>query len=225
MSVLAVIPARGGSKGIPGKNIKQLCGKPLIAWTIDVAKKAKCIDQIVVSSDDKWTLDIAKSFGVSTPFVRPPELATDDTPGILPILHAIDQLPGYDWILVLQPTSPLRTAEDIEGIFSFCMEKEAPAAVSICKSFEQPHWMYQKTNDCRLLPLISDCPQMTRRQDLPSFYVLNGALYLAKTEWLKTNETFISDETVSFEMPRERSVDIDEQRDWDLAESFLCPKC
>ena len=138
MSVLAIISARGGSKGIPRKNIKPLAGKPLISWTIDVAKQATCIDRLVVSTDDEEIASVARDLGVDVPFMRPAELAADETPGMAPVLHAISQLPDYEWVLLLQPTSPLRSAEDIDGIWQFCQEQGAPSAVSVCEVVKLP---------------------------------------------------------------------------------------
>jgi N-acylneuraminate cytidylyltransferase len=129
MKLLALIPARGGSKGVPRKNIKLLNGKPLVAWTIDAAKQATCINKIVVTTEDKEIAAIAQQLGAEVPFMRPAELAADDTPGIAPVLHAIELLPEFDWVLLLQPTSPLRSVIDIEGIVNLCLERAAPAAV------------------------------------------------------------------------------------------------
>lgn len=144
MNLLTCIPARGGSKGIPRKNIRPLAGKPLIGWTIDAAKQAACVNRIVVSTEDEEIATVARALGAEVPFMRPEELAADDTPGIEPVLHAIAQLPGFDWLLLLQPTSPLRTAADIEGIVDFCHSQQAPAAVSICEVAKHPYWMYQR---------------------------------------------------------------------------------
>ena len=107
MSILALIPARGGSKGVPRKNIRELCGKPLIAWSIEAAQKSKYIDRLVVSTEDEEIAEIARYYGAEVPFMRPPELSRDETSGMAPVLHALEQLPGYENILLLQPTSPL----------------------------------------------------------------------------------------------------------------------
>lgn len=121
---LAVIPARGGSKGIPRKNIREIAGKPLIAWSIEEAKKSKYITKLILSSDDKEIIDVAKQYGCEAPFVRPKALAADETPGVDPILHAIEQCPGYDYVVVLQPTSPLRTVENIDGAIEMLLAKK-----------------------------------------------------------------------------------------------------
>lgn len=217
-SLLAVIPARGGSKGIPRKNIKPLAGKPLIAWTIEAAKKAASIDRIIVSSEDEEIASVAKQFDADVPFLRPAKLAQDDTPGFSTALHAIEQLPDYDWLLLLQPTSPFRTAEDIDGIWRFCQSLEAPSAVSICEADKHPYWMYQRNGDQQIHPLIKNRPDITCRQDLPQVFALNGALYLAKTDWLLKQGGFVGQETVGYVMPKIRSVDLDTPLDWEWAE-------
>lgn len=221
MSLLAIIPARGGSKGIPRKNIKNLAGKPLIGWTIDAAKKASCINRIIVSSEDEEINSVARELGADVPFLRPTELATDNTPGIKPILHAISHLPNYDWVLLLQPTSPLRSAEDIDGIWRFCQDHGAPSAVSICEVGKHPYWMYKCNSAHRLEPFIDGKPDVTRRQDLPTAYALNGALYLAKIHWLLERKDFIGPETVGYIMPKLRSLDLDTPQDWFMAESLF----
>jgi CMP-N,N'-diacetyllegionaminic acid synthase len=224
VSILAVIPARGGSKGIPRKNIKPLMGKPLIGWSIDAAKQSSCIDRIVVSTEDEEIASVARELGADVPFMRPAELAADDTPGLAPVLHAISQLTDYDWVLLLQPTSPLRTAEDIDGIWHFCQERGAPSAVSVCEVGKHPYWMYQCDAAQRLEPLIKERPDVTRRQDLPPAYALNGALYLARIDWLLEQQNFIGPETLGYIMPPERSVDLDTPQDWRWVEFLMLGK-
>ena len=222
MSLLALIPARGGSKGIPRKNIRELCGKPLIAWSIEAAQKASSVDQIVVSTDDEEIADIARSYGAEVPFLRPAELARDDTPGIAVVHHALKQFPAVKQILLLQPTSPLRSAEDIDGIVNMFRKQQNPSAISICESPKHPNWMLSCGEDGKLSPFM-DAPIATRRQDLPKVYVVNGALYLAKTEWLRQACSFLSPETIGYLMPPELSFDIDTLLDWDWVE-FLMKK-
>ena len=214
MKVLAVIPARGGSKGIPRKNIKKLSGKPLIAWTIEAALKAPSINRVIVSTDDEEIAAVAEQFGAEVPFKRPIAIARDDTPGLDPVLHAIENSPDSDWVLLLQPTSPLRSVDDIEGIIKLCQEKGALSAVSVAEVGKHPFWMYQRSSDMRLQPLIPNRGEIMRRQDLPSVYVLNGALYLARPDWLIENQGFIGPETLGYVMPVERSVDLDTPLDW-----------
>lgn len=221
MSLLAIIPARGGSKGIPRKNIKPLMGKPLIGWSIDAAKQASCVDRLIISTEDEEIASVARGLGADVPFMRPAELAADETPGIAPVLHAIEQLPVYDWVLLLQPTSPLRSAEDIDGIWQFCQERGAPSAVSVCEVGKHPYWMYQSDAEHRLQPFIEGRPDVTRRQDLPPAYALNGALYIARTDWLLEQQGFIGTETLGYIMPPERSVDLDAPQDWRWVEFLI----
>jgi N-acylneuraminate cytidylyltransferase len=215
--ILAIIPARAGSKGIPQKNIRPFCGKPLIAWTIEAALQSKYLDHVILSSESPDIMNIAKSYGCDVPFQRPPHLAEDSTPGIAPILHAIEQTPGYDYVMVLQPTSPLRRAEDIDHCIERTLLKDASACVSVNEPQQNPFWMYTKEQNCTLHPLLAS-ESYTCRQQLPKAYALNGALYLAKTSWLIHNKTFMSPETISFEMPIERSIDIDSLFDFFMAE-------
>lgn len=214
MRILAIIPARGGSKGIPRKNLKLLAGKPLIAWSIEAALQAQSIDRVIVSTEEEEIATVAKRFGAEVPFLRPISLAQDITPGIEPVLHAIEQLPYYDWVLLLQPTSPLRSVEDIEGIIRLCRDEATRSAVSVTRVSKHPFWMYQQDDHNRLQPLITNRPEIARRQELPSVYALNGALYLARTDWLIQNEGFIGPETLGYVMPEERSVDLDTPQDW-----------
>lgn len=221
MKLLALIPARGGSKGIPRKNIKILAGRPLIGWSIEAARQASCVDGILVSTEDEEVAEVARALGAEVPFLRPMDLAADDTPGIAPVLHAIEQIPDFDWVLLLQPTSPLRSAGDIDGIVRYCMDYGAPAAVAVCEVSNHPYWMYQRDDANRLQPLIPGRPEITRRQDLPPAYALNGALYLARTDWLLDRQGFLGPETLGYVMPPERSVDLDTPQDWRWAEYLI----
>lgn len=221
MTLLAIIPSRGGSKGVPRKNIKPLAGRPLIGWSIDAANQALCIDRTIVSTEDEEIASVARELGADVPFMRPAKLADDEAPGIAPVLHAIEQLPKFDWVLLMQPTSPLRSAEDIDGIWQFCQELGAPSAVSVCEVGKHPYWIYQRNAAQRLEPFIKGRPDVTRRQDLPLAYELNGALYLAKTDWLLERQDFIGPETLGYIMPPERSVDLDTQQDWRWVEFLI----
>ena len=220
---IALIPARGGSKGIPRKNIRELCGKPLIAWSIEAAQKSKYIDRIIISTEDQEIADVARSYGAEVPFLRPVELAQDDSLGITPVIHALEQFPEVEQVLLLQPTSPLRTTADIDGIVKMCQEAQAPAAVSICEPSKHPNWMFSCGKDGTLSP-FTDNPISTLRQDLPKVYTLNGALYLAKTDWIQQNRSFLSPQTLGYVMPPERSADIDTLLDWEWVELLMSKK-
>ena len=224
MSLIALITARGGSKEILRKNIKLLAGKPLIAWTINAAKKAKCVNRIIVSTDDLEISEIAKKYGAEVPFLRPVELAKDETPSIDVVLHAIEQMPGLDWLMLLQPTSPLRNASDIDNIFKFCQDNKASSAVSVNEVNKHPYWMYKRDSYFRLKQLNKDYSKDVRRQNLPKIYTLNGALYLAKIDWLKKHRSFIGRDTIGFAMPLKRSVDIDTIHDWNWTEYLIKQK-
>lgn len=212
-SVLAVIPARGGSKGVPRKNIREVAGKPLIAWTIEEAQKSKYIDRLILSSDDAEIIEVARAWGCEAPFVRPAELARDETPGIDPVLHALTLLPGYEIVVLLQTTSPLRSVADIDGCIEQCIAGNANACVTVTPVEQSPYWMYTLGNGGAMQPLIRTDKSFARRQDLPNAYILNGAVYAAKSEWLRQRKTFVSDETLAFVMPQERSLDIDTELD------------
>lgn len=222
-TVLAIIPARGGSKGVPRKNVRPLAGKPLVAWTIEEAKKSKYIDRLILSSEDDEIIGAARSYGCEVPFKRPQDLALDHTPGIDPVLHALSALPEkYDYIVLLQPTSPLREASDIDGCLSYCLQYEAPACVTVTDPDKSPYWAYSVDYKMAMRPLIErENPEAARRQELPRLYVLNGAVYAAESQWLIKSMTFLTKETVAYFMPRERSVDIDTELDLKICNYLL----
>jgi CMP-N,N'-diacetyllegionaminic acid synthase len=221
-TVLAIIPARGGSKGIPRKNICMLAGKPLIAWTIEEAKKSKYIDRLILSSEDEEIIQVAEEWGCEVPFIRPAELAKDDTPGIEPVLHAINTLEEkYDYVVLLQPTSPLRQVEDIEGCVERCILTKATACVTVSETDKSPYWMYSLEESYLLNPLIETDKNAYRRQDLPKSYALNGAVYMSKPKWLERTRKFITPETIAYIMPKERSYDIDTEVDFKICEYLL----
>lgn len=217
---LGLIPARGGSKGIPRKNIRLMAGKPLIAWTIEAALCSTRLDAVVVSTDDEEIAEVSRAVGAQVPFIRPAELAADDTPGIDPVLHAMGMLPQYDAVLLLQPTSPLRTTEDIDGLLSLAAATGAKSVVSVCEPEDHPFWMYRLGTDRRLERLI-ETPDIARRQDLPPVFALNGAMYFAHVDCLHRRRGFVGAETLGYPMPVERSVDIDGPLDWRIAELLL----
>jgi len=197
-----------------------MCGKPLIYWTIAAAQSAHSLDEIVVTTDDEEIADIALSMGISVPFLRPTELAQDDTPGIEPILHALSFVEGFDSVLLLQPTSPLRTSADIDAIIAMAVAERATSAVSVCETKEPIHWSYTIQEDGRLKALL-DSDQILRRQDAPNNYTLNGALYYFEGPGALAHKTFVNSETIAYVMPPERSIDIDTMFDWMVAEFLL----
>ena len=221
-TILAIIPARGGSKGVLRKNIREVAGKPLIAWSIETAKQSKYIDRLILSSDDEEIIEIAKVWGCEVPFVRPVELAGDDVPGIEPVVHALNVLPKkYDYVVLIQPTSPLRTAQDIDGCIERCVYKLANACVSVTETEKSPYWTYVLDVEGCMQPLIDTGKLISQRQDLPNVYVLNGAVYVANSKWLLKTKTFITAETLAYPMDKLNSIDIDDELDLKLAEVLL----
>jgi CMP-N,N'-diacetyllegionaminic acid synthase len=218
--VLGLIPARGGSKGLPGKNIHVIGGKPLIAWTIEAARKSAYLDRLVLSSDADEIMNCAREFGCDVPFRREPALATDTATSIDVVLDALVRCPGFDWVVLLQPTSPLRTAQDIDATLERCFALNAPAGVTVSLAQESPYWMYTLHADGQLSNIMG-AASASRRQDLPPAYILNGAVYAADTKWIVQSGTFMSDRTVGHLMPNERSVDIDDLADVVVAEFAL----
>lgn len=222
LKTLGLITARGGSKGLPGKNTRPVNGgKPLIDWTIRAGLNARCIDRLVLSSEDPDICRIAAELGCEVPFVRPAALATDTADTMSVIRHALAELPGYDRIVLLQPTCPARTAEDIDSAIYQMDALSAPACVSVTAVKKSPYWMFWQDDHHRLRPLIPNTGEASRRQDLPQFYSLNGAVYCADTDWLLRQKSFVGTETVAYVMPETRSLDIDTLADFEAFERSL----
>lgn len=219
--VLALIPARGGSKGVPGKNIRMLIDKPLLAWSIEAAKQSRYIDKVILSSDDDAIIECAKQWGCEVPFRRPAELATDEAPTMDAVLHALDKVPGFDKIVILQATSPLRNSEDIDRCLEFSMRHKL--CVSVTETSKSPYWTYFKNEEHVLTPVLKADP-LTRRQDLPKAYVPNGAIYIADVEEILHSRTLFTERTAAYEMPRERSIDIDTEEDFAYIEFLFSKK-
>jgi N-acylneuraminate cytidylyltransferase len=214
LSVLALITARGGSKGLPGKNIRLAGGRPLIHYTIDAARGARTVDRVVLSSDDDAIIAAARAAGCEVPFRRPAHLATDEATSIDVVLHALDALPSHDLVVLLQPTSPLRTGADIDAACARLAACDAPSCVSVTLAEHSPYWMYALDAGHRLQPLLR-AAQATRRQDLPPAWRLNGAVYVARTAWLRRTRAFVGAGSVALEMPAARSLDIDTLDDFE----------
>ncbi len=224
--VLGLITARGGSKGIPHKNIVLLAGKPLIAWTIEAACASKVIDRIVVSTDDPEIAEVSRNWGAEVPFLRPDELARDDSPHVDVVIHAVKWLEEHqsylpDYVLLLQPTSPLRIPEDIDAAVALAIEKDADAVVSVCLSPAHPYLMRRIEGDGRLTEFMPRPSGYIRRQTLPPVYVENGAIYLVRRDVLLRDRSWYSEHTYAHVMPQERSVDVDTLWDLKLAALML----
>jgi N-acylneuraminate cytidylyltransferase len=219
--VLAVIPARGGSKGLPGKNILPVNGRPLLAWTADAARASRYVDEVVLSSEDDAIIEAGRACGCAVPFRRPLALADDSSATIDVVLHALDCLPTYEIVVVLQPTSPLRTAHDIDAACERMIEQGAPSCVSICVAEQHPYWMYRLDERQLLSPIIEAPQRVSRRQDLPTVYVLNGAVYVAEVDWLRRSRQFVAGQTAGYVMPLERSIDIDTAADFEAFRTIV----
>lgn len=222
LRVLAIVPARGGSKGVSRKNLRVVGGKPLLAWTIEAARDSRYVDRVVVSSDDDEIMAVASSWGGDVPFRRPAELARDETPGIAPVLHAVNALPGYDLIVLLQPTSPLRQTQDIDACLEELERRAAPSCVSVCEAECHPYLAFQYLEDATLRGFVDDAAvRNMRRQDFPAAWRLNGAVYAARVPWLLDVRTFVATGTVGYRMPTERSLDVDTLEDLAAADARL----
>ena len=219
-SILALVPARGGSKGIPRKNVINLGGKPLILHTLEQANKSKYVDRVILSSDDDEIISVAKAAGCDVPFVRPAHLATDEATTLDVILHAIQEIKGYDYIVLLQTTSPFRTTQDIDSCIEKCISNDVTSCVSVTETDKSPYWMYTINDEDVMSPLMGEATY-SRRQDTPVVYALNGAVYVIKCSKIKKAAPLIDKKTISHVMPKERSVDIDTMLDLKVAEMLL----
>lgn len=223
-NIIAIIPARGGSKGIPQKNIRLLNGKPLIYYTIIEALKSKHLGRIIVSTEDEEVAQISKEYGAEV-IARPAELAQDDTPSLPVYQHVIkylEEIEGFspDIVVVLQPTSPLRTTEDIYEAIQKFLSTGCDSVVSICEVEHPPNWMYTLKRD-RLIPLIGGRQKITRRQDAPAIYRLNGAVYVTRKDIIMKENRVMGNDTRAYIMTPERSIDVDTELDLKLAELVI----
>jgi CMP-N,N'-diacetyllegionaminic acid synthase len=215
---LAIIPARGGSKRLPRKNILDLCGKPLIAYSIEAGLKSKYIDKVIVSSDDDEILTISKKYSAKT-ILRPEELANDTATTFDAIKHTIDNFEKYDYIVLLQPTSPLRNEKHIDEAIELLESKNADAVVSVCEMDHSPLWSNVLPEDGNMNNFLRDEILNKCSQDLEKYYRLNGAIYICKTDKLLENKGFFFKENIfAYKMNRKNSIDIDEEIDFLMVE-------
>lgn len=230
MHILAVITARGGSTTLPRKNILPFCDKPLIAYSIEAALAARNagapIDRLLVTTDDAEIAEISRQCGAEIPFMRPAELARSDTPSLPVVQHAVtfaeqDQGLRYDWVLLLQPTSPLRTAEDIAAALDLIKQPDTTAVVSVTSANASHPKKLRLIDGGMLRPFQEDGFQPARRQDFVDVYKTNGAIYLVRRDVLMQDGSFYGSCPRPLVMPPERSIDIDTQLDFEIAE-FLC---
>ena len=226
MNIISIIPARGGSKGIPRKNIKLLNGKPLISYSIDASNSCSLIDDTYVSTEDAEISEISKGNNAEV-IERPDELASDDSSSIDVILHVLDYLENRgelpDLFVLLQPTSPLRTSEDIEASINSFLESDCDSLVSVCE-LDHRSLLNFSLEDGFLVQNNNEALFNSRRQDIPTYYSLNGAIYITTPEFIRKNKSFYSDKTIPHVMSKEKSIDIDTSFDFKLAE-FLLNEC
>ena len=218
-TILAIITARGGSKRLKGKNIKLLGDKPLIAWTIEEVKKSKLIDRCILSSEDNEIISVSKNYGCEVPFVRPMELSFDNASSADVVLHAVSQVEEYDYIVLLQPTSPFRNSDDMDGSISICIDSNATSIVSVRRIRERPDWMGFVEHDGKFQFVFPKTPIK-----FDELRILNGAIYVVKCDWFYKAKSFIGDGTMIYEMPWERSIDIDTMEDFIFAEFLSAQK-
>jgi N-acylneuraminate cytidylyltransferase/CMP-N,N'-diacetyllegionaminic acid synthase len=224
-NILAIIPARGGSKGVPRKNVRNLNGKPLIAYTIEEAKKSKYVDRVMVSTEDEEIEVISKEYGAEVPCLRPNELARDDSAAVDCVMHMLNWLKcneNYlpDYVCLLQCTSPLRTADDIDGTIDRSINTGMDGAVSICEAEVNPYWTNVFEGD-KLKYFLEEGKKISRRQDLPKVYRLNGAVYVIKTDVFLRDKTFETENVTGYVMNNESSIDIDTELDFKVAELIM----
>lgn len=224
-SILALIPARGGSKGVPRKNIRSLEGEPLIAWTIKAARASVFIDYIMVSTNDEEIAAVARRYGAQVPFMRPAELATDASPTMDAVFHALDTLKAngqqYDYVVLLEPTSPLRKKEDIDrGIKTLLETPQMDALVSLgVIQLEHPRIVKKVVGG--LVVSYTDLPGFSRRQEADQAYFPYGVLYLAKVEALYSERTFYAKKLMPFFIERWQNYEIDDILDFEITELIM----
>ncbi len=220
--LLAIIPARGGSKRLPRKNILDLAGKPLIAWTIEAALISKYIDHVIVSTDDDEIATVSKKYGADVPFMRPTNLATDDSTSVDVVLHAIERLEQYDYIILLQPTSPLRTTKNIDESIELLKFSRSDAVISVSKLEHNPLCINTVQNDGDLSNFLDTTILNKPEKDLKQYYQLNGAIYLCDIKRLEKEKSFfLKDNCIAYKMKQVESVDIDNEIDFKLSELYL----
>lgn len=223
LRILAIVPARGGSKGIKDKNIKEIEGRPLIEYTIEAAKRCEYIDEIVVSTDSEKIAKVAKKAGAKVPFLRPDELASDTARTIDVVLFTIEQLKligqEYDIVVLLQPTSPLRDEDDICGAIEKYVSCNMKSLVSVSEVSESPILMRQIVDETHMEKLLN-INSTIRRQDMAKYYMVNGSIYINKIEELNSDTSF-NDNVIPYVMDRSHSVDIDDYVDIEVMKYYV----
>lgn len=224
MNVIAIIPARGGSKRLPGKNIRPLLGKPLIAYAIGAAKSSTTVERVIVDTDDEQIAAVAREYGADVPFMRPAELATDTAKSIDVMLHAVNFLEQQGPVTVtvlIQGTAPLLTSADIDQAVEQVVSKGKNSCVTVCSITDRPEWMYFVDGDT-VRPYLSERAHEVRTQEMPKLYRLNGSLWVTRRDTLMNQHVLVDDNSLGVVIvPRERSIDIDDLMDFQIAEILL----
>lgn len=225
MKNLAIIPARSGSKGIINKNIKKLCGKPLMAYAIEAAKKSGIFNTIHVSTESEEYAEIAGKYGADVPFLRTDELASDTASTWDAVRFVLAQYESmgkeFDVVTVLQPTSPLRSSKDIIGAYDFFISKQANMISSVCEMDHSPLWSNTLPEDLSMKNFEDDAVALLPRQKLPVYYRENGAIYILKTEYLRNATNLYKDKCYAYIMSKNHSIDIDDEMDFLIAETII----
>jgi CMP-N,N'-diacetyllegionaminic acid synthase len=226
-SFLAVITARGGSKGLPGKNIKDLCGKPLIAWSIEAGLKSKYIDEVVVSTDSHVIADISKKYKANVPFLRPKNLSTDTASSFDAVRHAINFYKSelkkeFDYIVLLEPTSPLRIDKDIDSAINTLLDSDATSIVGLCKTEGQnPAFLVNKDFGGFISGYNGGDMSVLRRQDIDDVYFFEGSIYISHIETYLSKQTFYHNQTIGYEVQKYKSLEIDDMDDFVMIEAIM----
>jgi len=225
-TILYLVLARGGSKGVPRKNLALAGGQPLIAWSLRAASESRHHGRVLVSTDSQEVMSVAREFGAETPFIRPSNLASDTATSLDAAVHCLCWLKEHesyepDILVLLQPTSPLRTSLDIDLAIDMALEKNAKAVVSVATAGCHPYWMKTLNDQGQLVNWAATVPSIVRRQDLPTVYGLNGAIYVVKPKVLLEEQTWYPDPTYPYVMPFQRSLDIDTPWDLHVADLIL----
>ena len=227
MRILGVIPARGGSKGVPRKNIRLLCGKPLLQYTADAAVSSRRLSRVILTTEDEEIAEVGRRIGLEVPFLRPPELAQDDTPMLPVVQHAVRWLEArgdtFDAICLLQPTNPLRRVEDIDHTIELLEQSGADSAVTVLPVPMEynPHWVYFQDSDGYFRTSTGEADPIARRQDLPPAYHREGSVYVTRREVLMERQSLYGRTLVGHLMDPGRCVNIDTPEDWERAERLL----
>lgn len=227
MRVLGLIPARGGSKGVPRKNVRLLGGKPLIGYTIDAARKAGRLDRVVVSTEDAEIASVSKSLGAEVPFLRPASLAQDDSPMLPVVKHALEAVIANGWapdaVCLLQPTFPFRRPEDVDACIELLESRAADCVISVHRvpAHFNPHWVYFERPDGSLELSTGESEPIPRRQALPPAFHRSGAVYVSRVATITEHGSLYGSRVVGHETPTESSCNIDTMDDWARAEALV----